>query len=103
MVVAVTIMRHPEQTKETVERATLDITAVEIPHSIRFTLLLLLRIQRYMWRNHVATWLKSITVTGIWIEIRLGFRVCVIFCNIIIGFDFNLSLYLEKTQSTVAL
>jgi len=30
-----------------------NIIAIELPHSTRFTLLLLLRIQRYMWRNHV--------------------------------------------------
>jgi len=35
---------------------TLSITAIEITNSTRFTLLLLLQIQRYMWRNHVDTW-----------------------------------------------
>jgi len=34
----------------------LSIIAIEITHWSRFTLLLLLRIQRFMWRNHVATW-----------------------------------------------
>jgi len=33
----------------------LGLTAIEITHLTRFTLLLLLRIQRYMCRNHVTT------------------------------------------------
>jgi len=39
MSVAATIMHHPEPTKEKVERTTLAITAIEIPHLTRFTLL----------------------------------------------------------------
>jgi len=54
--VAGTMLRRPEPTKETVEPTILSILAIEITHLTRFTLLLLLRIQRYMWRNHVATW-----------------------------------------------
>jgi len=54
--VAGTMLRRPEATKETVEPMILNIIAIEIAHLTRFSLLLLLRIQRYMWRNHVATW-----------------------------------------------
>jgi len=50
------IMRRSEPTKEKVELTTLGTTKIEIPHLTRFTLILLLRIQRYMWRNHVTTW-----------------------------------------------
>ena len=58
---AATFMRRPEPTKERVELTTLGITSIEIPHSTRFTLLLPLRIQRYMWCNHVATLLLHFT------------------------------------------
>jgi len=44
MNVAATIMHRPKQTTEGVQRTTLGITAIEIPHSTRFTLLQLLRI-----------------------------------------------------------
>jgi len=54
--VAGTLLRRPEPTKETVQQMILSIIAIAITHLTRFTLLLLLRIQRYMWRNHVATW-----------------------------------------------
>jgi len=54
--VARTMLRRPESTKETVELMTLSIVAIAITHLTRFTLLLLLRIQRYMWRNHVGPW-----------------------------------------------
>jgi len=54
--VAGTMLRCPEPTKETVEPMILSIIAIGITHLTRFTLLLLVRIQRYMWRNHVATW-----------------------------------------------
>jgi len=47
MSVAALIVRRPEPTKERVERTTLGITAIELPHLNRFTLLLLLRIQRW--------------------------------------------------------
>jgi len=47
---------RPEPIKERVELTILSIIAVEIRHLTRFALLLLLQIQRYMWRNHVATW-----------------------------------------------
>jgi len=54
--VAGTLLRRPEPTKETVKPTTLSIIVITITGLNRFTLLLLLRIQRYMWRNHVATW-----------------------------------------------
>jgi len=54
--VAGTVLRRTEPTKETVEPMILSIIAIAITHLTRFTLLLLLRIQRYIWRNHVATW-----------------------------------------------
>jgi len=53
--VAGTMLRRPEPIKERVESTILSIIAIEITHLIRFALLLLLRILRYMWRNHVAT------------------------------------------------
>jgi len=52
--VAGTMLRRPEPTKETVEPMILSIIAIAITHLTRFTLLLLLRIQRCVWRNHVA-------------------------------------------------
>jgi len=59
MGVAATIVRRPEPTN----RTTFGITAIEIPHSTRFTLLLLLLFERwaYMWYNHVATLLPNFT------------------------------------------
>jgi len=54
--VAGKMLRCPEPTKETVEPIILSIEGIAITHLTRFALLLLLRIQRYMWRNHVATW-----------------------------------------------
>jgi len=54
--VAATMLRRPEPTKERVELAILSKTAIEITHLTRFTHLLLLRIHRYMWHNHVDTW-----------------------------------------------
>jgi len=53
---AAVMLRRPEPTKETVEPRTLSIIAIQIIRSTTFTLLLLLRIQRYMWRNHIDTW-----------------------------------------------
>ena len=52
----VTMLRRHELTKERVELTILSIIAIEITHLTRFYFLLLLRILRYMWRNHVATW-----------------------------------------------
>jgi len=46
MGVAATIMHRPEPTKKRVELTTLGIIATEISHSTRFTLVLLLRINR---------------------------------------------------------
>ena len=46
MGVAAAIMRRLEPTKERVAQTTLGKTAIEIPHSSSFTLLLLLRINR---------------------------------------------------------
>jgi len=48
-------LRRPEPTKERGEPTIPSTIAVEITHLTRFALLLLPRIQRYMWRNHVAT------------------------------------------------
>ena len=53
--VAAIMLGRPEPTKERVEPTILSIIAIEITLLTRFTLLLLPRIQRYMWRNHVAT------------------------------------------------
>jgi len=47
---------RPEPTKERVKPTILSAIAIEIIHLARFTLLLLLRIQCYMWRNNVVTW-----------------------------------------------
>jgi len=57
--VADTMLRHPELTKERVEPTILSTIAIEITHLTRFSLLLLLRILRYMCRNHVATWAQG--------------------------------------------
>jgi len=57
--VAGTLLRRPKPTKERVEPTILSIMAIEITHLAMFTLLLLLRIQRYVWRNHVATWFSA--------------------------------------------
>jgi len=54
--VAGTILRCPEPTKEIIEPRILSIIANAIANLSRFTLLLLLRILSYMWRNHFATW-----------------------------------------------
>jgi len=51
-----TMLRRPVPAKERFEPKILSMRAIEITHLTRFTLLLLLRILRYMWRNHVATW-----------------------------------------------
>jgi len=40
------MLHCPEPTKERVEPTTIGITAAEIPHLIKFTLLLLVQIQR---------------------------------------------------------
>jgi len=53
---AAVMLRRPEPIKERIELTTLSIIAIQITHSTTFTLLLLLRIQRYMLRNHIATW-----------------------------------------------
>ena len=60
--VAGTMLRRPKPTKEGVEPTILSKIAIEITHLTRFAMLLLLRILRYMWRNHVTTWLKP----GMW-------------------------------------
>jgi len=53
--VASTMLGRPEPTKETFEPMILNIIAIAITDLTRFTLLLLLRIQRYMYRTHVVT------------------------------------------------
>jgi len=54
--VAGTMLRRSEPTKERVEPTIFSIIVIEIRHFTRFVFLLLLRILCYMWRNHVATW-----------------------------------------------
>jgi len=49
----------PEPTKERVDPTNLSTIAIEITHLTSFALLLLLRILRYMWRNHVPTWAQA--------------------------------------------
>jgi len=34
--------------------------------------------------------LMLITVAGIWIQTKFGFRICIILCNIVFGLDLNL-------------
>jgi len=53
------MLRRPKPTKQRVELTILSTIAVEITHLTRFTLLLLLRFLRYMWRNHIATWAQA--------------------------------------------
>ena len=53
--VAGRMLRRPEPTKEGVELTILSIIAIEIRHLTMFAPAMLLRILRYMWRNHVAT------------------------------------------------
>jgi len=57
--VAGTMLRRPEPTNEKVESTILSTIAIDITHLSRFALLLLLRILRYVWRNHVATWAQA--------------------------------------------
>ena len=79
---------RPEPTKERVEQTILSIIAIEITHLTWFALLLLLRIQRYMWLCHVTTWANNNGRN--WISTRFSFRICNIFCNIVFGLDLNL-------------
>jgi len=53
------MLRRPEPTNEKVESTILSTIAIDITHLSRFALLLLLRILRYVWRNHVATWAQA--------------------------------------------
>jgi len=53
------MLRRPEPTKERIEPTILSTLAIEITHLTRFALLLLLRILRFMWRNHVPTWAQA--------------------------------------------
>jgi len=50
------LLRRPGPPKERVEPMILSIIAIAITHLTRFAFLLLLRIQRYIWRNDIATW-----------------------------------------------
>jgi len=59
------MLHCPEPTKERVEPTTIGITAIEITHLTRFTLLLLIRIQRKMWRNHHATTILNFLVAQV--------------------------------------
>jgi len=95
------MLRRSEPTKERVEPTTLSIIAIEITHWTRFTLLMLLRIQRYMQRNTSLHGFKPITVTRIWIK-RLAFVFALYFpINfwIVYGFKIRRSLHLEITQN----
>jgi len=49
------LLPRSEPTKEKVEPTILSKIAIEIAHLTTFALLLLLRILRYMWRNHIAS------------------------------------------------
>jgi len=57
--IASTMLHRPEPTKERVEPTILSTIAIEITHLTTFAFLLLLRILRYMWRNHVANWAQA--------------------------------------------
>ena len=59
------MLHCPEPTKERAELTTIAITAIEIPYLTRFTLPLLIRIQRKMWHNHHATTILNILVAQI--------------------------------------
>jgi len=60
-----TPLHRPEPTKERLEPTILSIRAIEITHLTSFTLLFQLRIQRYVWRNHVATWARGGSGSGV--------------------------------------
>ena len=57
------MLHCPELTKDRVKATTIGI--IEIPHLTRFTLLLLIPIQRKMWRNHHATTILSFLVAQV--------------------------------------
>jgi len=59
------MLHWPEPTKERVEPTTIGIPVMEIPHLTRFTLLLLMRIQCQMWRNHHATTILTFLIAQI--------------------------------------
>jgi len=83
------MLRRPEPNKKRVEPTILSIVAVEITHFTKSTLLMLLRIQRYMWRNNVATWAYA-NNSGRNLDTRFVFRICIIFCSMIFGLDLKL-------------
>ena len=88
--VAGTMLRRSEPTKETFEPMILCIIATVITHLTRFTLLLLLRIQRYMWRNHVATEALDDN-SGKNLDLnKIRFPFLHVFSNIVFGLDLNL-------------
>jgi len=70
---AATMLRSPEPTKEKVELTIFSITAIEIRHLISFTLLLLLRIQRYMCRHHDSTWAYANNSYPLYTALVIGF------------------------------
>jgi len=83
------MLRRPQPTKERVEPTILSVIAIDISHLTRFTFLLLIRIQRYLWRNHIITWANVISsdmnfdLNNIWVT-------CLHFiseCNFWIGFE----------------
>ena len=79
--VASTMLRCPEPTKERVEPKIHSTIAIEITHLTRFALLLLLRILRYMWRNHVTTWAQANNSGRNWDLNKIRFSICIISCN----------------------
>jgi len=102
-----TMLRRPEPTKETIEPMILSIIAIAIPHSTRFNVLLLLRIQRYMWRNHVTTWALA-NNSGRKLDLK---KILFPYLHYILQYSFwiefesekveSLYWYLENTQGTV--
>jgi len=105
MWLAATMLRRLESTKERGEPTILSITAVEITHLTRFTLLLLLRINRCMCRNQVPKWAyantsgRNLNLS----KIRFSCLHYILQYDIWIGFVSeklkSLYCYMEKTQS----
>ena len=89
--ISATMLRRPEPTKENVELTIFSIIATDITHLTRFTLLLLLRILHYMWRNHVATCAqannsdRNLDLNKIW----FSYLHYILQYNFCIGFEFE--------------
>ena len=102
--VASTMLSRPEPTKERVQSTILSTIAIEITHLTRFAIRFLLRILCYMWRNHVATWIKANNSSrnlDLKQDSVLAFALCLAI-EFWIGFEpeklKSLYWYLEKTQ-----